>query len=402
VKPVGRNHTCPCGSGKKYKKCHGNDDGPAQGSIPQKRLTANISFPPLTGLCGLQQWIIIVPKYADPTDPRNAWDPQGRPGGYDVVFTLSRPGYPLTAEHNLSASAHLQGDSHLAITRPANILADPSAAKITFDIDFNGAPFQFDGSPNKQGFLSKISGRVFAPTSRDAYKIALSAITPSLSNISAQLDIPLFIFQADITEVTSSIHSIIGMIPFQNTPFVHLPGNMLSPDVRAYTALYRESLNSNSPIYQFLCLYKILESIRKRRSRLAQAARSSEQPFSRPQERFPGTAEELKPWLDALYPVRPPSWGDRLIAELLLPEVAGRKFAFILDTHLAPIRVNIAHAVFETGELALSADDALSHETVYRWLPILKCLVRRMLKNEFPEYFLTALGDCEERLSPVQ
>lgn len=402
MKPVGRNHTCPCGSGKKYKKCHGNDDGPAQGSIPQKRLTANIALPPLTGLCGLQQWIIIAPTYADSTDPRNAWDPQGRPGEYDVVFTLSRPGYPLTGEHSLTASAHLQGDSHLAITRPANILADPSAAKIRLDIDFNGAPFQFDGSPNGQGFLSKISGRVSAPTSRDAYKIALSAITPSLSNISAQLDIPLFIFQADITEVTSSIHSIIGTIPFQNTPIVHLPGNMLSPDVRGYISLYRESLNSNSAIYQFLCLYKILESIRWRRSRLAQATRSSEQTFSRPRERFPGTADELKPWLNALYPVKPPAWGDRLIKELLLPEVAGRKFTFIIETHLAPIRVNIAHALFETGELALSADDALSHETVYRWLPILKCLVRRMLKNEFPECFLTALGDCEERPSPVQ
>jgi uncharacterized protein len=25
---VGRNDPCPCGSGKKYKKCHGADGGP--------------------------------------------------------------------------------------------------------------------------------------------------------------------------------------------------------------------------------------------------------------------------------------------------------------------------------------------------------------------------------------
>jgi len=25
---VGRNDPCPCGSGKKYKKCHGADEGP--------------------------------------------------------------------------------------------------------------------------------------------------------------------------------------------------------------------------------------------------------------------------------------------------------------------------------------------------------------------------------------
>ena len=402
MKPVGRNHTCPCGSGKKYKKCHGSGKGPAHGSIPQKCLTSNILFPPLTGLSGLQQWIIIVPRHADPTDPRNAWDPQGRPGEYDVVFTLSRPGYSLTSEHHLSASEHLQGTSHLAITLPANTLADPSVAKIRLNIDFNGAPFQFDGSPNAHGFLSKISGRVFAQTSRDAYRVALSAITPSLSNISAQLDIPLFIFQADITEVASAVRSIIRTIPFQNSPLVHLPGNMLSPDVRAYTALYRESLNSNSPIYQFLCLYKILESIRKRRSRLAQEARSSGRIFSRPRDRFPSAPEELKPWLDALYPVRPPAWGDMLIKELLLPEVAGRKFTYIIDTYLTPIRVNVAHAVLETGELAPSADDAINHETVYKWLPILKCLVRRMLKNEFPECFLAGIGDCHEKSPSVQ
>jgi len=29
---VGRNDPCPCGSGKKYKKCHGAGEGPPQGS----------------------------------------------------------------------------------------------------------------------------------------------------------------------------------------------------------------------------------------------------------------------------------------------------------------------------------------------------------------------------------
>ena len=28
---VGRNDPCPCGSGKKYKKCHGAEGGPAGG-----------------------------------------------------------------------------------------------------------------------------------------------------------------------------------------------------------------------------------------------------------------------------------------------------------------------------------------------------------------------------------
>jgi hypothetical protein len=31
---VGRNDPCPCGSGKKYKKCCGKEPGMTQGSLP--------------------------------------------------------------------------------------------------------------------------------------------------------------------------------------------------------------------------------------------------------------------------------------------------------------------------------------------------------------------------------
>ncbi len=37
---VGRNDPCPCGSGKKYKKCHGAEGGPAGGGGPAKRPAA--------------------------------------------------------------------------------------------------------------------------------------------------------------------------------------------------------------------------------------------------------------------------------------------------------------------------------------------------------------------------
>ena len=342
MEKVGRNQLCPCGSGKKYKKCHGNGGESANAAARPKRLTARL---PWSGIPGLQQQITFVPQYGDPADPKNAHTPQGMPGQYDIVFTFSRPGYSIDGERNVTASEFLQGNSHLAITRPANTLIGPSANKWKIDVTVFGKPFQFEGFPNPTCFLSKIAGRVSAQNSRDAYKIAMSALTPSLSSLSAQLDIPLFIFQADITEVATGTHSIIRATPFPDTPLVNIPGTGLSSEMRGYASLYRESLNSSSPIYQFLCFFKILEGTRQRRQRLGKEARSCGQTIARPPEVFPRTVSELKPWLDALYLVRPLVWEATVIDSLLLPEIAGRKFGWIIDTIFTPLRDQIAHVL---------------------------------------------------------
>jgi hypothetical protein len=108
---------------------------------------------------------------------------------------------------------------------------------------------------------------------------------------------------------------------------------------------------------------------------------------------FPSTEVELIPWLELLFPVRPPSWDPLMINSLLLPETAGKRFGNIFENHLNPLRVTIAHALFESGELALSTDDSFNIETVIKWLPVVKCIVRRMLKNEFPDDFLAVIRD---------
>ena len=42
----------------------------------------------------------------------------------------------------------------------------------------------------------------------------------------------------------------------------------MSEDYCHYASLYREALQSNSPFYRFLCLFKIVEGLHKRRGRL--------------------------------------------------------------------------------------------------------------------------------------
>jgi hypothetical protein len=60
---------------------------------------------------------------------------------------------------------------------------------------------------------------------------------------------------------------------------------------------------------------------------------------------------------------------------------------------LTNLRDQIAHSIMYTGELSLSADDLVQIQRVTRWLPLTRCIARRMLKNDFPQQFLSYLGD---------
>jgi hypothetical protein len=43
--------------------------------------------------------------------------------------------------------------------------------------------------------------------------------------------------------------------------------------------------------------------------------------------------------------------------------------------------------------MAVSADEALHIARVLQWVPLTKCMVRGMLKNEFPDEFLSSLPE---------
>jgi hypothetical protein len=93
---VQRNHPCPCGSGKKYKKCCGankHTNIPVGGSpreatpfagVPGMRVEMSLPM----ALHGQNQYIVFEPL------PGPIPVGGGEPGTYKVVFTLSRPGFP--------------------------------------------------------------------------------------------------------------------------------------------------------------------------------------------------------------------------------------------------------------------------------------------------------------------
>jgi hypothetical protein len=66
----------------------------------------------------------------------------------------------------------------------------------------------------------------------------------------------------------------------------------------------------------------------------------------------------------------------------------------LIDGELTDLRNDVAHALSDaTGNAALSVDEALHLDRVDTWLPLTKCIVRRMLKNEFPKEFMPWLHE---------
>lgn len=285
---VGRNEPCPCGSGKKYKRCCESADRiqPASRTPDAQSKPTGTPTPaqvPPAGLPGQQQHLITLFRFSPSSDPRNQIGPQGIFGDYTVTFVLERRGYNLLPERQYSFATGLQGNSHLAITRPAfTPPGSPDATEIRIDARTEDGNFTFRGLPNASGFLGKIESTPFKANSfSDAEAKAHRALASSLSNWSVHLDIPFNIYQIDSTHVLSgntrmSMSTAYWEVPFAVTPIVEL-----KPEFRGYASLYREALSTNSEVYAYLCLFKIIEGVLTRRHRLDKEAKSAGTPIKR-------------------------------------------------------------------------------------------------------------------------
>jgi hypothetical protein len=348
--------------------------------------------------------ISAVPIFADRADPRNLGGPVGLPGLYKVIALLSRPGFPLHDERKIEWSDKIRGDSHLAITQPAfKPRGIDGALAIKIRADTREGHFEFTGLPNEKGYLGKIESEPFqANGAEDARQKAYRALAPTLSNWSVHLDIPMNIFQTDVLELRNSTIQMTYTTPFWDAPFSVMPFQATTPGFRGFASLYREALNSNSPVYRFLCFFRIIDGIQVRRRRLGREARVMGTQFLRPQEDIPALVADYVSWMNAIFPIRQPQGWDALaIDSVFVQEARGRKIKYVVDSHLRPLRNEISHALSEdSGEINLSVDEMLHVSRVNKWLPLTKCIARRMLKNEFSSEFLPYLREDGSIASP--
>ena len=384
---------CPCGSGLPHRRCHGSvlsspreiPVGRGEPNAPEERVS-------LVGFPGTYQTLHMLYRFKG-NDPRNTLPLEGSPGLYEVTFILHRPGYKLQQEHHLSFSSGLRGDSHLAISKPAfSPPGNPDADQIRIVGITEDGQFEFIGFPNEKGYLGKIVTAPFQAKNRgQAEEIAYRALASPLSNMSLHLDIPLEIGYRETKEHSNGSVSISFVSPYLEAPMaIHATSNF-GPEFRSYAALYREALNTDSPVYQFLCLFKILEALRARRTRLAREAKRKNASYTAPDEVLPSTPADIKSWLERLFYIRREF--DLSAFESAVPQdLRGRKASDVIENVLTPLRVKVAHALFgNSGELPLSSDDLTHTHSVTGRLLVTKCLVRRMLKSDFPKDFLSHL-----------
>ena len=345
----------------------------------------------ITGLSGLLTDIVLTNEFEMPSDPRNEGGPGGLPGLYTVTFTLCRPGFSPVPDGSFSYAGAMEGDSHLAIAPPAfNLPKAPAGADVAIRLDARTPEghMTFRGLPNQKGFLGKLVTDPFpAAGFKDAEARASRALASGLSNIATYLDVPLHIYQIDVTEQRTENLQMSLVTPFRPTPLVGAPLTEMAPELRFYTSLYREALSSNSPPYQFLCYFKVLEGLRKRHERLVAETRKQGAPIPKaPREYVPATPTEQREWLQTLFPL-PQVW-DELALLAVFPKAAqGRKLNDVIDKELTDLRHSIAHAVLDSGEPTLHLDEGHDRFRINDWLPLTKCLARALLRTAFPDVF---------------
>jgi hypothetical protein len=337
-----------------------------------------------SGMPGMLQYVGFVANVPPDTKPYTPVQ-GGTQGAYQVVLVLARPGYSLCEECQLSFGS-LEGDSHLAITPPA---VNNNADGITFFYDTpEGGKVGLRGLPNKRGYLGRlIAVPVFAKDAQNARLLVTGGSTSVMSSLSLQLDIPMMIYQSEVTELKTGNMFMSIVSPYLEAPVPMAAEATTTPEFRVCASYYREALNSNTPVFQFLCYFKIAESILNRRKCRAKEARKDGQSPSSKAEIVPSESSNFVQWLNEIFVVAP-EWDKLKLDSIFLPEVLGRKFTYVIETYLRPLRTKIAHAVLDTGVPAISADDDMHIAEIYKWLPLTKCMVRHMLRHDFPNEFL--------------
>ena len=247
----------------------------------------------------------------------------------------------------------------------------------------DGVKCTFEGKPNSRGFLASLTVYGHAANLKDAHDRFYRALVPTLSNFSLRWDVPLVIYQVDVKESRRGTRQITNRSPFSEVAINGVFGVPITKELMTYGAVYREALTSESTTYQFLCYYRLIESMQARRKRLERDFLKQSQTYAIPVEVYPSTQLEAIRWLNAIFPVKPAQWDEMAIQCILIPEARGKRFSVIVEGELKNIRDNIAHTLLQREAEMVLLDDYLSQEKVEKWLPPIKCIARAMLKNDF-------------------
>jgi hypothetical protein len=294
---------------------------------------------------------------------------------------LSRPGHPIAKEREHKFIDDVVGTSHLKIVKPEAERGQQDADRLLLGVP--GKNYQIEGIADKDGFLGKLVFELDAESNQAAETEAYGSLAPFLSAWSINADIPIHVETIQVTNLTTHVSYLRVVTPHFEMNF---PGGIhpfFADDFCQYASIYREALNTNSVFYRFLCFYKIIESLIGKRGREAKARKDAGQDPRRTYEVIPEKPDELLALLRRLYPWRT-MWDEMAIGQIFPPEVRGEKVTSVRDKHFRPLRLGIAHALLDKGEITVVLDKMEYVQAVNKWSALCRVCARWMLLTDFP------------------
>jgi hypothetical protein len=386
-----RNHPqpqkrCWCGSGKKEKNCHGRRPPvlglpimPAGVQSLGVTKTPQITQKPW-GVPGEAQKIIVAPVFKGTTGPTEE-DIRGQRGRYRVQFLLARPGFPLTNEREYKFIDEIVGSSHIRIAKPEADRGLTDVERIVLQIV--GRNYQIVGIANKDGFLGKLVCEMDADNIQAAETEAYGSLAPLLSAWSMNVDVPIHIETIQVTNLKTHVSFLSIVAPHFEMNISGGAQPAFVDEFCQYASIYREGLNTGSAFYRFLCFYKIIESLIGKRGREARIRKEANQDPRHPYEIIPKEPAAILALLKRLYPWRN-TWDQMALTQIFPPEVLGKKVTAVRDREFRPLRLGIAHALLDKGEITVVLDKMEYIQAVNKWLPLCRICARWMLLNDFP------------------
>lgn len=273
------------------------------------------------------------------------------------------------------------GDSYIQFAKPQAERTTLDHDELDIDFWHGSQKLKLKGPANEHGRLAALSVETPASGFSEAEIIAFGAASPFLSAMAFEHDVPLRLAQMDVKQMSTNVSSMTYTCPYSDM-VPQGAGHNNVPYVQSLLSLYREGVNSNSPNYQFLCWYKIVEGINVQRAEETSALKVS-LPMRFP-ERLERTKIEQRKRLEEIFPIiRAIGAPDDRWDDIVPDEVLEWKFNRIREKKLEPLRNKIAHMISEpSGDLSLSPDSRETTTEVSKWISLLRFIARVMITNE--------------------
>jgi hypothetical protein len=213
----------------------------------------------------------MIPQFADGARCDQDVLTDGSEREFEVAALLSKAPSPVIAMNFQFTEA--DGDSYFAFVAP-NMAVDTHWGKVLI-------------GKNARGEASMVRMTCRAHSAAQAMARLQLACASFLDHWAYEATAPVYLIRLRVRDLTHQSEMVRFASPFRQCTIIPAATEIPTP-LRPILALYREGLGSASPIYKFLCFYKILEGYLTRlKPNLAKLFKMASLPYPLPSDLVP-------------------------------------------------------------------------------------------------------------------